>query len=238
MNPFSRALTDFHAGISDATFTIRRDDGYHQRVPAALFFESENFPAIEKCALNECRGSVLDIGSAAGRHALELVRRGHKVTSLDILPEMEQIMRDRGQTDVVIADVLQFSGQRFDTLLMLMNGIGMVGSIDGLERFLQHAHQLIAPEGQILCDSIDVRFTQDPLHSAYREKNLTAGRPAGLQEFVIEYKGEDSTQFNWLHIDFPSLSKICESTGWKAELIESDCSGHYACKLLEPSPKS
>lgn len=233
MNPFSRALTDFHAGVSDATFTIWKDDGFQQRVPAALFFESENFPFIEMCALNQCRGSVLDIGSAAGRHTLELLRRGLKVTSLDILPEMEQIMKDRGLTDIVIGDVFQFSGQQFDTLLMLMNGIGMVGNIEGLERFLRHAHQLITPGGQILCDSIDVHVTEDPKHAAYREKNLMAGRPAGQQVFVMDYRGEDSTQFNWLHIDFISLSETCEDTGWIVELIESESDGRYVCRILE-----
>ena len=238
MNPFSRALTDFHAGISNATFTIQRDDGFQQCVPVASFFESENFPSIETLALNLCQGSVLDIGSAAGRHTLELLRRGFKVTSLDILPEMEQIMRDRGQTDIIIADVLEFSNRRFDTLLMLMNGIGMVGTIDGLERFLKHVHQLIEPGGQILCDSIDVYATEDVQHSAYRETNLAAGRPAGQQAFKIDYKGENFTQFDWLHIDFPSLSKTCESTGWIAELVESQNNGHYLCKIVQQPNRS
>ena len=103
MNPFSRALSDYHSGSLDAAFTICREDGFCQRVPAATFFESENFPPLELLALDECRGEILDVGSAVGRHSIELLRRGHMVTSLDVLPEMEGIMIARGLTDVVIA---------------------------------------------------------------------------------------------------------------------------------------
>lgn len=233
MNPFSRALANFHAGNQDATFTIRRDDGFQQVVPAAPFFDLECYPPLEKRAMDECHGSVLDVGSAAGRHSLELLRRGLDVTSLDILPEMEAIMRDRGLSNVVIADVMEFSGRRFDTLLMLRNGIGMVKTIEGLERFLRHGHELILPGGQIICDSVDVSVTNDPQHVAYRDANAASGLPPGQQAFVMDCTGEDSSEFDWLHIDFQSLARSCEATGWEAVLLDSEASGHYLCKLTE-----
>lgn len=231
MNPFSRALSDFHLGNEDAAFTIRRDDGFLQRVPAAAFFETGFFPPLEMRAMDVCYGSVLDIGSAAGRHSLELLRRGLKVTSLEILPEMKAIMNDRGLTDVVISDVFQYSERRYDTLLMLMNGIGMTSSLNGLERFLGQAHELTAPNGRIVCDSIDVSFTTDPLHIVYREQNLASGRPAGLQQFTMECGGEASVPFDWLHIDFESLARVADMTGWEATLLEMEDSGHYLCQL-------
>jgi hypothetical protein len=152
-------------------------------------------------------------------------------TLLDVLPEMEGIMKARGLTDVVIANVLEFSGKRFDTLLMLMNGIGMTGSFDGLERFLRHAHELVLPGGQILCDSVDVSVTTDPLHVAYREKNLALGRPAGQQSFTMKYDGGEPVSFDWVHIDFNSLSRVASSFGWKAETLQEENDGHYLCRL-------
>jgi SAM-dependent methyltransferase len=233
MHPFSRALSDFHSGSLDAAFTIHRDDGFCQRVTAATFFETEHFPPLELLALDECRGKILDVGSAVGRHSLELVRRGHLVTSLDVLPEMEGIMKARGQTDVVIADVSEFSGKRFDTLLMLMNGIGIVGSIGGLKDFLRHAHELVLAGGQILCDSIDVSITTDPQHVSYRERNLSSGRPAGQQSFTMECDGEEPVAFDWMHIDFNSLARVASSLGWKAEMLQEENDGHYLCRLCE-----
>lgn len=63
---------------------------------------------------------------------------------------------------MVISDV------RFDTLLMLTNGIGMVGTLDRLTQFLLHAKEITTDGGQIICDSIDVSVTTDPNHITHR----------------------------------------------------------------------
>jgi SAM-dependent methyltransferase len=233
INPFACALSAFHSGDLSAAFVIRRDDGFQQQVPASIFFSDDDFPSLESLALDLCEGRILDIGGAAGRHSLELIRRGLAVTSLDILPDMEVILRDRGVDQIVISDVFTFSGVRFDTLLMLMNGIGMVGIPGGLDRFLQHAHQIIRPGGQIICDSIDVSVTSDPAHAAYRQRNLKLGRPPGQQTFTMTYKTVTGEPFDWLHIDFASLSDHCGGVDWHATLISQEPSGHYLCRLTE-----
>jgi SAM-dependent methyltransferase len=232
MNPFSQALAAYHAGDHSAEFLIRRDDGFQQRVPASVFFEGTAFPILEAKSLDLCRGRVLDVGAAAGRHSLELSRRGLEVTSLDILPAMESILRERGIARLVIADVMQFTGAQADTVLMLMNGIGMVGTPDRLDGFLQHAHGLVAPGGQILCDSIDVSVTTDPIHVAYREQNVARGRQPGQQTFTMSYQGEAGAPFDWFHLDFQTLSEYARKTGWQAELLASEPNGHYLCRLI------
>ncbi len=236
MNPFARALQNYHLGDTSAKFHLLRDDGFEQKVPASVFFDDKNFPSIEDRAMNECRGRVLDVGGAAGRHSLELRRRGFFVTTLDILSEMEPIMRDRGLTDVVIGDVLHDNisstfDQRFDTLLMLMNGIGMVGREHHLSTLLSRAEDLLATDGQIICDSIDVTVTKNPQHVLYREQNLAHGQHAGQQSFSVSCDGAESIQFDWLHIDFPTLSTICSKHGWQTEQILADSDGHYLCKI-------
>lgn len=212
---------------------IRRDDGFEQRVPASLFFEDHTFSPLEATALDLCRMEIFDIGAAAGRHSLELIRRGFSVTSLDILPDAEAILRDRGCTRIVISDILSFREERFDTLLMLMNGIGMVGTLEGLDTFLAHAHQIVCPGGQIICDSIDVSVTSDSIHTAYRQHNIQRGLPPGQQTFTITHGASTGDPFHWLHIDFTSLSDHCRGAGWHAELITQELSGHYLCRLTE-----
>jgi len=117
--------------------------------------------------------------------------------------------------------------------LMLMNGIGIVGSIEGLTRFLQHAHDLVVPGGQIVCDSTDVGLTTEPQHVAYRERNMASGRPAGHQSFMMEYDGKDPVRFDWLHIDFQSLAHISKAAGWVAVLLEQKECGHYLFNLID-----
>ncbi len=232
MNPFAAALVRYHEGDASSEFVILRDDGFSQRVPASLFFASGSFPALEAQALDLCKGRVLDIGAAAGRHSLELIARGFEVASLDVLPEVECILRDRGAQRVIVADILTYTGDRFDTLLMLMNGIGMVGAPDGLRRFLRHAHQITTASAQILCDSIDVSITTDPGHVAYRRRNLDSGRFPGQQSFTMSGGGIVGEPFEWLHLDFGTLSEFGEEAGWQAELIDLKIDGHYLCRLI------
>ena len=235
MNPLSQALVDFHSGNQNATFTISRDDGYFSSVPVAPFFDAEQFPDLEQKALEQCRGHVLDIGAAAGRHSLQLIQSGFEVTSLDILPEMEAILRDRGIAHVVVSDIFKFTGGRFDTLLMLMNGIGMVGTLDGLDRFLEHAHKITSQSGQIICDSIDVSVTSDPVHSDYRQRSIALGQQPGQQTFTITYNDITGESFDWLHVDFVTLSTHASLAGWNAEIIQPETDGHYLCRLIKNS---
>jgi 2-polyprenyl-3-methyl-5-hydroxy-6-metoxy-1,4-benzoquinol methylase len=233
MNPFSTALLDYHAGDASSEFAIHRDDGFHQNVPASVFFTDDEFSPLETRALDLCNGHILDIGAAAGRHSLHLIRKGLHVTSLDILPEVGAILHDRGALRVVTSDILEFKGERFDTLLMLMNGIGMVGTLDRLDDFLRHAHEITSPSGQIICDSINVSVTSDPVHSAYRLRNISSGRHPGQQTFTISYGDATGDPFEWIHIDFETLSEHSARAGWRAELIESEPSGHYLCRLTK-----
>ncbi len=231
MSPLSSALRAYHAGDLSAAFIIRRDDGFERRIPASAFFADGELPPIEAQALALCRGRILDVGTGAGRHSLNLIRRGYVVTSLEVLPEMEAILHDRGVRRVVISDLFAFNGESFDTLLLLMNGIGMVGTLEGLNRFLHHAHRIVEPNGQILCDSVDVSMTNDPVHVAYRRRNVERGRPPGQQTFTMIHQALTGDEFHWLHVDFGSLAEHCRGAGWLAELIAQKPNGHYLCRL-------
>jgi hypothetical protein len=231
MNPLGMALLAYHSGHADACFTITREDGFEQTVPVKAFFEAHQFPDMEARALDLCFGTVLDVGAAAGRHSLELHRRGMEVWSLDVLPESKQIMSERGVPRPIIGDILSCSERPFDTILMLMNGIGMVGTPQRLDEFLYHARCLISTGGQILGDSIDVSMTQAPIHVAYRNKNIERGLDPGQQRFTIKYEDVLGEPFDWLHLDFASLARHCRAAGWNCQLIHQKPDGHYLARI-------
>jgi SAM-dependent methyltransferase len=233
MNPLGMALLAYHSGNTDACFTIARDDGFQQTVPVKVLFEGHQFPEMEVRALDLCYGTILDVGAAAGRHSLELQRRGLEVWSLDILPETRQIMSERGVPGPMIGDILSWNERSFDTVLMLMNGIGMAGNPQRLDEFLRHAHRLVSSGGQILCDSIDVSMTQTPVHVAYRNKNIELGRYPGQQRFTIRYEKVLGNPFDWLHLDFESLARHGQAAGWNCHLIHQEPDGHYLAKIIE-----
>jgi len=155
----------------------RRDDGKEGTIPARLFFrELLDFSIIEKTSTELCEGHVLDIGAGAGSQSIVLRRMGLPVTALDISSQAVAVAKQRGLDEVYCADIFEFQGGPFDTLLMMGHGIGMVETIAGLDRFLRQAHRLLSANGQLLLDSLDVRITEDPDNLAYHEANRKAGR--------------------------------------------------------------
>lgn len=233
MTPYGRALLNYHRTAVDAPFVLQRDDGFTATVSVGAFFDDSYFSELEQGALALCRGKVLDIGAGAGRHALELQRRGLQVWAIDILPEAVLVMKERGVRETLLGDVMAWEGPTFDTLLMLMNGIGMVGTPSQLDGFLAHATHLVAEGGCLLCDSIDVSKTTDPLHVRYREKNLLKKRYPGQQFYTASFENKASALFPWLHLDFATLDAHARKNRWAAELVHSCEDGRYLARLTK-----
>jgi hypothetical protein len=47
---------------------------------------------------------------------------------------------------------------KYDTLLFLMNGTGMAGTMDMLAGFLRKSKELLNPNGQVLLDSSNIQY--------------------------------------------------------------------------------
>lgn len=229
--PFGAALAAFAAGDTGAQLTIRRDDGLAQRVPVGHFFRRPSeFSTIERFALARCEGPALDAGAGSGMHALALQSQGLRVTAIDICERAVGVMASRGVEDVRCADVLEFSGGPFRTILMLGHGVGMLGTVAGLHRFLRHAHALLpngGTGGEILFDSLDVRASDDPRHAAYWERCRGKGRQVGETRVCLEFRGERGTECDWLHVDPVSMRSHAHAAGWEFELLLGECDGNY-----------
>ena len=230
-SPYAQAMLDFWHGRADAAYTIRRDDGFSQLVPVAPSFAGPPFHPIEQQSLDRATGRVLDVGAGAGRHTLSLQERGCRVTAIETAPELAGIMSGRGVAEALTGDLTGLAGRQFDTILMLMNGFGLVGTLIGAATFFRQAGRLLSPGGQILCDSLDVRCTTNPVHLAYQQANLSRGQPAGQMRFWIEYGGRQGRPFDWLHLDFGALRDLSRSHGWSAERLSEEAGGRYLARL-------
>ena len=232
MAPFGKALLAYSQGSKNAELIVRRDDGNEAPIPASVFFrQPSQFTPIEKAALGLCRGHVLDVGAGTGMHSLELRRMGHQVTSMDINPEAVSIMKQRSLEDVYCADIFDFKDGSYDTLLMLGHGIGLVETITGLHRFLEHARTLISTDGQLLLDSLDVRATDDPANLAYHETRRKEGRYIGEIGLQFEFEGQVGPFCHWLQVDADTLKEHAASAGWQCETIRQEQSGDHLAKL-------
>ena len=189
-----------------------------------LFRPFDQMPPLEQEALKRCRGRVLDIGAGAGSHALWLQENGFDVTALEISPGACEVMQRRGVQNILEKDFFTLSEEvRYDTLLMLMNGIGIVGTTDRLKEFFNVARKLLKPSGQILVDSSDLRylFLEDDGSILINLNDHYYGEV----EYRMSYKGRKGRRFPWLFIDDQLLEYHAEKSGFRFERIsEGD---HY-----------
>jgi SAM-dependent methyltransferase len=237
MDPYGQSLLDYFRGDHSAGVLIHRDDGLTDELPASIFFRKpEDFSPLERAALALCRGAVLDVGAGTGCHSLALQERGIDVFAIDISPLAIEILSSRGVRQYQLADVFKLQHEPFDTLLMMMHGIGMVGDLPGLDRYLQHARTLLKPDGQLLFDSLDVRCTDNPRHLAYQEANRQAGRYFGQIRMCFEYKWQTGAFFNWLHVDPQTLAEHAQRSGWRCQVTWQGDDGNYLAQLTLSKP--
>lgn len=188
---------------------------------AYLFRDFEEMNDIEQKALELTQGKVLDIGAGAGSHALYLQNeRNLDVLALDISPKSVEVCKLRGIKKAVCENMLDFSGETFDTILLLMNGTGIFESLEKIDTYLQKLYTLINDNGQILIDSTDIlyMFDRDEDGGVY----IPAGGYYGELDYVVHYKGESEDPIKWLYLDFTTLKNAAENNGFKVEKIMQD----------------
>jgi hypothetical protein len=133
-------------------------------------------------------------------------------------------MRHRGVMHTLHQDIFDYSGNGFDTLLMLMNGIGLVNTISGLKHFLQYAKQWLLPGGQLLFDSSDVAYI-------YEGKPLPPHHYYGEITYRYQYKKQKTDWFTWLYIDKKLLKQIAAAEGYVVKFLKEDEYGQYLAQL-------
>lgn len=230
-DPLGKALLAYMDGKEDATLQVYPDIGDSDILSARYLMRSaEDWPEVERRAVEACRGKVLDIGAGAGSHVLALQERGLEVTALDVSPGAVAVMQRRGVKRALLQNVWSFSDEKFDTLLLLMNGIGIVGDLKGLADFLDHLKHLLAPGGHILMDSSDIAYlfqemgTKLPVWES-RESYY------GLAKFYMQYEETTGSVFPWLYVDYLLLEQIAGEKGYVAEKLYEDAHYHYLARL-------
>jgi SAM-dependent methyltransferase len=223
-DPFGQAIADYYYKKSPAKLWIHNKYGPKEEMPVAAYFRNGNqMPPLEHTALQLCSGKILDIGAGAGSHALWL-QQDKDITALEISALACEVMKQRGVQKIIQQDVFTYTEEKYDTLLLLMNGIGLAGTLSGLQTFLQHAASLLKPGGQLIFDSSDVAYV-------YENHFPDLKNYYGEIAYRYDYKRKKTNWFNWLYVDRFTLSSIAAAAGWRDEYITEDENGQYLVRL-------
>lgn len=226
MDVFGNALQDLYYHQTADKLLLHTNYGEPEEMPIEVFFRNEDeLPELENYALDLCRGTILDIGAGAGSHALILQQKGFEVTALELSSKATAIMKERGVKGIINTDIFTYRDETYDTLLMLMNGIGLTENLQRLRLFLEHAKRLIKPGGQLLFDSSDIAYL-------YKDNHLPPDRYYGQIAYRYQYQMVKGSWFNWLYIDQELLCNLAYQCGWKAQIIYEDHQDHYLARLI------
>ena len=233
---FGKAILDFQTNNSPEDLitetTISDED---EMSVAYLFRDFSVMPKLEQQALLLSKGKVLDVGCGAGSHSLYLQKEKNlEVTAIDISHNAVEACRLRGISDVFEIDILEYnSDEKFDTILLLMNGTGIFGKLENVSKYLQKLKSLMTENGQILIDSSDIIYMFDEDDSEDSEGGKWYSGPAyyGELEFTISYKGEKEVPFPWLYMDYTTLQNAAVANGLQCELILEGDHFDYLARL-------
>ena len=195
-----------------------------------MFREFKDMPDIEQKALSLCSGQVLDVGCGAGSHALYLQNMGISVTGLDASKGAIEVSKLRGLKSAIYGNLEDYQGQQFDTILVLMNGVGLAGTLNGLEQFFTKLKSLLKDNGQILLDSSDIifMFENDEDGGYWIPDNINY---YGEVSFSMEYKKQKSQSFPWLYVDYNTLQRAASYNNLTCELVMEGEHYDYLARL-------
>ena len=218
-DPIGRAVYDFHFNSVNQPILVHSDDFDDDTIDTSYLFRSyRQMPVLEKKAMTLCRGTILDIGACAGPHSLYLQQKGFEVFALETSALCCEVLKDRNIINIIQHDIFNYSKQTFDTILLLMNGTGIAGTLNGLDILLHQLKKLLNPGGQILMDSSDLIYLFEQ-EDGSALVDISADKYYGELIFRTEYKNWISAPFSWLYVDLSNLENVIEKNGLKLNKV-------------------
>lgn len=228
---FGQAILDYQTQNSPEDLLTETSISEEDEMSVSYLFRSfDEMPLLEQKALALTKGKTLDVGAGAGSHSLYLQNdKNIAITAIDISPQAIETCRLRGIKNALVADILTLESEKYDTILLLMNGTGIFGTLKQTATYLQKLQSLLQPDGQILIDSSDIiyMFDQDE-DGAYA---VPADRYYGELDFTITYKRIKEEPFPWLYIDYNTLQNIALDSNLLCELITEGEHYDYLARL-------
>ncbi|WP_158210208.1 class I SAM-dependent methyltransferase [Myroides phaeus] len=227
-----KAILDFQTNNNPQSLITETDISEAEEMDIQYLFRSFNeMPKLEQLALKKCRGKILDVGCGAGAHSIYLLNKGFDVKAIDISANSIEACKLRGIENAEVKNILDIKDEKFDTILLLMNGTGIFGRLINTTKYLTHLKSLLNPGGQILIDSSDLIYMFDEDEDGGKWIPMDNKDYYGELVFTVEYKGEIEEPFNWLYLDYNTLQNAANANGLNCELLQEGNNCDYLAKL-------
>lgn len=205
MDLFGKALLGYLHGDKSPFFLVDSKKIKYKINLQKYFRDYSQLKSLERKAIYLAKGNILDVGCGAGNYIPYLTKKG-KVLGIDISPNVIKAAKERGVKNVKVANIFSFKPKnKFDTILLMENSIGMAETVKKTKKLLRILKSLLSKNGQILSDIRNV--------------------PRGQQQSIFEgenfpiWKNEKGDKFKWLSFNSKYLTTLCEEEGLKLRII-------------------
>lgn len=227
---FGQAILDFQTNNSPEDIITETNISEADEMDVAYLFRSfDDMPKLEQKALQLARGKILDVGCGAGSHSLYLQEKGFDVTAIDISENAIKACQLRGLNNARVQNILEIENEKFDTILLLMNGTGIFQTIPETPNYLKKLKSLLNQNGQILIDSSDIIYMYDENDDG--SFLVPADVYYGELTFTISYKNQIEDSFPWLYLDYNTLQNAAHANDLQCELIQEGKHYDYLVKI-------
>jgi SAM-dependent methyltransferase len=216
---FGKAILDFQTNTSPENMITSTSISEEDEMEVAYLFRSfAEMPTLEQKALQLTKGRTLEVGCGAGSHGLYLQNeRNIDVHSIDISENAIAACTLRGLKNTQVIDILNIENEKYDTILLLMNGTGIFETLERTSIYLQKLKSLLNPNGQILIDSSDIIYMFDEDEDG--GKWIPSETYYGELTFTLQYKNETEAPFPWLYMDYNTLQNAAIANGLQCQLV-------------------
>ena len=235
-DPFGRAIRDFHRG-EQASPLVQRDGEWAREHPIEAFyfgeFDAENVRS--EFLTSWVDGPLLDMGAGAGRDTLHFQERFETV-AIEVSEHLVETMRERGIRDARRADMFAlrdtFERDRFQSAFAWGTQLGLAGSMNGLEDFLDDLAFVTAPDGTATLDCYDPERVAADEMLGYRS-DPTPGLAHRVMHF--EYEGTVGETLLFRLFSPERLREAVRDTDWEVvdRRYAGDDSSHYQVALAK-----
>lgn len=214
---YGHAVLDYFED-KEAFEIIEREDGYVDLStgPSNYFATYDQWPDIEKEAIELALGKVLDIGAGPGRVCLYLQEKGLECVGIDNSPNAVKVATARGVVKSVNVSFEEVDtlNEIFDTITMFGNNFGLFGNFENARKMLKVLHSITSERATILAESVDPLQTDLSDHLEYQKWNRERGKLPGQLKIRVLYRKHRTPWFEYLIVSQSEMNSILKGTGW------------------------
>ncbi len=190
----SAAVKEYISSNQEQTIKVWMNNTKEPSYKASFFMRNyKEMPEYEQVAMSLASGKILDIGAGAGPHSEHLNKKGLNVTSLEADSGFCDLLKRISGLQVIQDDFFHWKpSEKYDTILLLMNGLGIASTKERLYTMFEKLKSLMSENGKIIVEITDYKCS--PEYNSKTMKNPEVN-------FRLLYNSAFSEEFKWIYPD-------------------------------------